>query len=304
MSLASLFSPGTYDKVNDNRAAIGATLDGDSPYWKAGDLGAAGQDLMQQAATLGATPITANTSSMDADMAKQAAIGQIYANLFANGGLAEAAQRDIGNADIANSAQGGAAGIANQIAGSRKIMGQTSAVGSQERGQNGAGANMSAFQVAQAQLQKLTLEAQAAHASRMNALNAHAVQNFLGNQQIENDQNLYGAASGARSSQANLNQNVSNTNWKAGVQVGTAGLAGATTGAGVMATAFGTPAMTPNTALSQGIYDVNQLTLTSPATQLRMATTSANPYYPGTLQNTYPTAANAWALPGTTALIP
>lgn len=302
MNIASLFSPGTTDKVNDNRAAIGATLDGTSPYWQAGDLGAPGQALMQQAANQAAMPIGVDTRGMDADAAKQAAIQEIYANLFANGGLAEAAQKQVGNADIANSARGGQAGMQAQIANSREIMGQTSQVGSRERSQNGGAANQSAFQAAQANLQKVLLQAQASHAQHMNALNAQSVQNFLGNQQIANDQDLYSAASGARSSQAGINQNVSNEQWKAGTQIGTAALAGGAQMGSTLATAFGNPQAPANTLLGQGIQNVNSLTLTAPSTMLRMATSGPSPYYPGALMNTYPAAANAWAVPGATSL--
>ncbi len=309
MSLGTLFSPGTAHKMGDDQAAVNATLAGNSPYWQTGSLNlgdpnSQGGQYMQQAANAAATPINVNTTAMSADNAKQQAIGSIYANLFQNGGLAEAAATQQGNAAIANNAQGGAAGIANQIANSQKILGQTSQVGTQERAQNGAAGNASDFQVAQTNLAKATMQMAASHAAHVNALNAHAVQNYLGNTQINNQQGLNEAASNARSSMAGINQNVSNSEWGAGMGIGTAALAGAASAGATGINAWQANQGAANPVLGQQIDSANALTLTSPPSQLKAATTSTSPYYPGALVNTYPTSQNAWAIPSSTALIP
>lgn len=298
--------PGTADKVNDTGQAISNTLAADSPYWQTGNLGlntpgSAGNSYLQQAANIAATPMTVNTTAMDADAKKQAAIGAIYANLFRNGGLAEAAQTQAGNADIANSAQGGLAGIQAQIGNSRNILGQTSGVGTQERAQNGSAANQSQYAVAQQALQKAMLQMQASHADHTNALNAQAVQNYLGNQQIANNQSLYEAASNARSSQAGIHQNAQQTAYNNALNTGMAAL-----GAGA---AIATPLISSSNngsaspLLAQQIAAAQALTLTQPQTALTYGK-SVNPYSPGTLTNTYPTTPNAWAIPSSAAIIP
>lgn len=304
MGFGAIFSPGTAHKVDDTKAAINDTLAANSPYWQAGNLGPQAAILGQQAANAAATPFTVNTAAMDADAAKQAEIAAIYQNLFANGGMAEAAQTQAGNADIANSAQGGAAGIANQIAASRKVMGQTSVVGSQERSQTGGAANQNDYQVAMAKVQNALLKMQASHAAHQTALNAAAVQNYLGNQQIQNNQNLYDAASNARAGMSNTNQNMSNTQWNAGLQAGMSILGAGATGLGTAIDAFGRPVAVSNPLLSSQIDAANTLTLTSPSAQLKAATVGASPYTPGVLNSAYANVPNAWAIPSAAGLHP
>lgn len=307
MPFWDFIQPGTARKVGDTGQAITDTLAADSPYWQTGDLGlntpgSQGNTMLQQAANVAATPMTVNTAAMDADTVKQQAIGAIYADLFRNGGLAEAAQTQAGNADIANSAQGGAAGMLAQIGNSRRILNQTSNVGTQERAQNGQAANQSDFAVAQQNLQKAMLQMQASHATHTNALNAQAVQNYLSNAQVANDQNLFDAASNARSSQAGIHQNANATAFNNALNTGMAALgAGAAAAMPLISPSSTKGAMSP--LLSQQVQQAQALTLTQPQTALTYGK-SASPFYPGTLQNSYPATPNAWAIPSSAAIIP
>jgi hypothetical protein len=305
MSLGTLFAPGTARKVGDRRAALDATLQGGSPLYTAGDLGLStpgsqGNDYLQQAAALGAHHIGVNTTAMDADQAKVGALGSLYSNLFQHGGLAEQAATQMGNADIANSAQGGAAGIQNQIANSRQIMGRTSDVGTQERAQNAEGANQMDVATAAGNLARATMQAQVSHANHMSALQAQAVSNYLGNQQISNDQSVASAVSGARANEANTNQQVSNAQWQSGIQVGT-GILGAGAAAGSTLASMGSNEAQANNLLNQQYTQAEGLALTAPTTSLKLAQTP-NPFDMGHLSLAYPSSANAWAIPSTTTL--
>ena len=312
MAIGDFLLPGTTDKKNDAASAVQQTLAGDSPFWQSGSLelntpGSQGRGYLQQAATMGATPITAHTGAMDADASRTAALSQLYAGLFQNGGLAEQAATQAGNADIASMGQGGAAGILQQILQSRQVMGRTSQVGTAERAQNAAGATGADFQTAAMNLAKHTMQMQATHATHMTALQAEAIRNYLQNQQIANDQNLYEAGSNAQGSASNLAQDASNADWKIGAGVATAALAGlgsagATLGS-MMTSKAAAPAAAPSTqdvALQQRVADIYA---TPPAPSIR-SVQQPSPYYAGTWGNTYPSTPMAWALPSTAALQP
>lgn len=311
MAIADFLLPGTVDKKNDGARAVQQTLAGDSPFWQSGSLGlntpgSQGNDYLQQAAGLGATPITAHTGAMDADASRTAALSQLYAGLFQNGGLAEQAATQAGNADIASMGQGGAAGILQQILQSRQVMGRTSQVGTAERAQNAAGATGADFQTAAMNLAKHTMQMQATHATHMTALQAEAIRNYLQNQQIANDQNLYEAGSNAQGSASNLAQSASNVDWKLGAGVVTGALAAGGAAGATLSSMF--PAQAPQTdtsmladpVLQQRLLDIQNA---QPSASIR-SVQQPSPYYAGTWGSTYPSTPMAWALPSTAAVQP
>lgn len=244
-SLGSLFDSGDQAAIRAQSQGITDTLRPGSAYWQSGDLGPAGQAIVQGAQGVLGHDVSADFTPMQAFQAGLAGLGQHAGAMYQSGGPEAAAALAAAQANTAN-AGGGLGGLKTLAAQSAANTAKVGNAATTERGQFASEATQNTAAAAASRLQQTIIQAALNHANRSKNTQANALISQEATDQQNLNNSLQSGANSARHAQAM--GGVSNQQTQQALGVAAAEGIGA---AGAAATAYGV-----NSANTTPISDV------------------------------------------------